>query len=375
LGQLTTNLIATNSSLAMVAPFNPAAKLVVMTTWQVNDPLIHHRASELNYWPTSNYQYLRPNQPATNIPPSSLGRLNDAYSPWGGKPLSSANNPGAFYRALRDPNRYSADNWNFPTNVLLEPGWLGRIHRGTPWQTLYLKADAAPLFGGAWWQAGWLEVSPDARTHPTNDWRLVALLASLFHTNDPRSLTSVNTTNAATWAATFTGLTVLSNSLSNPSYFSPLQFDTDTITAASPQIPTLVEGINRRRTAERGQYFADVATFLSVPELSSASPWLNLGDITGSQVNYGLNDEAYEMLPSQLLALVRTDPVVKATRLGPSIELRCTALDGYAYRVEGSTNFTHWATVSEPHFPTNGVFTLTVPGSGEPQFFRAVWLP
>jgi hypothetical protein len=115
-----------------------------------------------------------------------------------------------------------------------------------------------------------------------------------------------------------------------------------------------------------------VATFLSVPELSSASPWLNL---TGSQVNYGLNDEAYEMLPSQLLSLVRADPVVRVTRSGQSIELRCTALDGYAYRVEGSTNFTNWATVSEPHYTTNGVFTLTVPASGEPQFFRAVWLP
>ncbi len=363
--QLTTNLIQTNSSLAMVAPFNPAARLAIATTWQANDPLIHHRASDLNYGPTSNYQYLRPNQPATNIAPSSLGRLNSSYSPWSGNPLSSNTDPSAHDRSVRDPHVYGADDWDFPVNTPLAPGWLGRVHRGTPWQTLYLKADAAPLFT-------WLQHSPEARTHPTNDWRLVALIASLFNTNDPRALTSVNTTSAAVWAATFSGLTVLSNSLSNPTLFTQLQFDIDTITAASPQLAPLVDGISRHRTAQPGQYFAEVAGFLAVPELSSASPWLNLADF---QPSHGLNDEAYELLPSQLLALVRADPVVLATRAGPCIELRCQALDGYAYRVEGSASLTNWVTVSEPHFPTNGTFTLTTPATNGPQFFRAVWLP
>ena len=33
----------------------------------------------------TNHQYLKPTQVGTNISPSSLGRLNDRYSPWGGK--------------------------------------------------------------------------------------------------------------------------------------------------------------------------------------------------------------------------------------------------------------------------------------------------
>jgi hypothetical protein len=138
----------------------------------------------------------------------------------------------------------------------------------------------------------------------------------------------------------------------------------------------VVDGINRARAAQRGQYFADVAAFLSVPELSSASPWLNLSDDpSGQKIRFGLTDEAYEALPSQLLARVRADPVGTATRNGNSIELRFTAFDGYAYRVETSLDFATWTTVSEPHYSTNGVFSLTVPAAVGPQFFRAVLPP
>ena len=33
-----------------------------------------------------------------------------------------------------------SDYWDFPTNLLSNLSWLGRVHRGTPWQTLYLKS-------------------------------------------------------------------------------------------------------------------------------------------------------------------------------------------------------------------------------------------
>lgn len=365
LGQLTTNQIATNSTLVMVAPFNPAAKLSVQATWQANDPNVRHRASDLRIGSTNIHRYLSPRVPATNGAPSSLGRLNPAYAPWGGNPLGAEFNPLSYDRAVCDPGVYSADDWHFPVQAAPGASWLGQIHRGTPWQTLYLKADAASF-------SNWLELGRDPRTHPTNDWRLAALLAPLFNTNDARSLRSINAAGVADWAATLAGLTVLSNSLGNPDRFAPLQFETNTITAGSPQIQGIVDGINRARTAQGGQYFADVGAFLSVPELSSASPWLNLA---GYQVEFGLNDDAYEMLPAQLLSLVHADPVVSAIRTGGTLWLRCAALDGFAYRMESSGNLEDWNTFSEPHHPTNGVFTLPVPAAGAPQFFRAVRLP
>src|SRR5205085_2340608 len=89
-GPLSTNQVATNLSLAMQAPFSPAARLLVLSTWQANDPLVHYHRSDLRLaGALTNHQYLKPAQTPSNTPPSSVGRLNDNYSPWGGRPNSS----------------------------------------------------------------------------------------------------------------------------------------------------------------------------------------------------------------------------------------------------------------------------------------------
>ncbi len=365
LGPQTTVPFTTNNTLAMQAPFNPAAKLVVLTTWQANDPLVHYHLADLTVSPTNtNRQYYLPSAPASNVWPASLGMLNRRYSPWGGNPnLEWSEDLSSVDYRIKDPGVYNSDNWNFPTNTPLSASWLGRVHRGTPWQTLYLKAGAAPL-------DEWLEVADDVRSHPTNDWRLVAWLAARLNTNDVRALTSINTTNAATWAATLTGLTVLSNTLSDPVIGDLPEFETSIITTHALQISTLVAALNRARAAQPGQYFADVSAFLTVRELSIASPWLNLSN--ADLARGGLTDEAYEALPAQLLALVRADPVVTVTRTGADLRLHFRAFDGYAWRVESSADLSAWTTWSEPHYASNGVFTLTVPASASPQFFRAV---
>ena len=43
--------------------------------------------------------------------------------------------------AFKDPLVTNSDNWDFPADKLPTVGWLGRVHRGTPWQTVYLKAS------------------------------------------------------------------------------------------------------------------------------------------------------------------------------------------------------------------------------------------
>ena len=47
----------------------------------------------------------------------------------------------AFNLAFKDPLMTRPDNWDFPADKLPTVGWLGRVHRGTPWQTVYLKAS------------------------------------------------------------------------------------------------------------------------------------------------------------------------------------------------------------------------------------------
>jgi len=47
----------------------------------------------------------------------------------------------AYNLAYKDPLIWGSDYWSFPTNQTWNPNWLGRIHRGTPWQTIYLKSS------------------------------------------------------------------------------------------------------------------------------------------------------------------------------------------------------------------------------------------
>jgi hypothetical protein len=65
----------------------------------------------------------------------NLCRGNDAYQPWG---ASVAGNDFT----IKDPY-VGANWWTFPDvsrNGIKNVGWLGQVHRGTPWQTLYLKS-------------------------------------------------------------------------------------------------------------------------------------------------------------------------------------------------------------------------------------------
>jgi hypothetical protein len=39
--------------------------------------------------------------------------------------------------SFKDPLVRGSDDWDFPTNKFPGIGWLGRVHRGTPWQTVY----------------------------------------------------------------------------------------------------------------------------------------------------------------------------------------------------------------------------------------------
>ena len=112
LGPISAVPFMTNMSLAMQAPFNPAAKLAVVTTWQANDPLVHTHIADLTMSPSnSNRQYYPPSYPSSNVPPASLGMLNVRYSPWGGNPARDwGNDPLSMDFRLKDPGIYSSDD-------------------------------------------------------------------------------------------------------------------------------------------------------------------------------------------------------------------------------------------------------------------------
>jgi len=163
-------------------------------SWSANDPLVHYMVDDLKDL-TAGTNSVECDATSQSPIPNLVSRsLSKRYDPWGGS-------PGLFPLA---PHKSSISAVKTQACSVRKAGifrptgsrmsaWIGRVHRGTPWQTLYLKQPLTdPRFGGL--QTGnnqWLtnkgqlsyslvasnNIYEDAAlTRPTNDWRLVDLL-------------------------------------------------------------------------------------------------------------------------------------------------------------------------------------------------------
>ena len=371
------NNVVTN--LVMQAPFTPTAKFSHSWTWQANDPLVHYSLGDLTAYPQ--LSRLDPIVPPSGLVTNllvNIGRINDRYQPWGGTPIKHDLLSARFdYNlAFKDPLVRHSDDWDFPIGLPLDVGWLGRVHRGTPWQTIYLKS--AGMTNNADWQIWTGNPNPlDAGlTQPTNDWRLVSALALRLNTNSPAKLLSINQINAASWIAAFPGgLLVLTNTATDGAFtnppggqFAPLLMDTN-----APQTGVIIDAINAVRASRPGHFFRDVGEILAVPELSASSPWLHLSPV---QQQSGISDAAYEILPAEILSSLRPDSIGSAAPRNDSLRLSFTGFDGYSYRIETSTNLQDWLLLAT-NSPVNGVFTSLDPAgtSQERRYYRSVLLP
>jgi hypothetical protein len=348
------------------APLLPNKPIYVHTSWQASDPLLHYTLADVA---DENGLTNRVNNISSNPPLINLGRPNLRYQPWGGSPFGAGGpSPiGFFQLGAKDPGVLRPDDWDFPMNQPLNPSWLGRVHRGTPWQTIFLKSTNVlqqfPSFWqnlNAWqsWTGDYLEqndwpmgqLSADALlTAPTNDWHLVSVLAPLLNTNSPLDLASVNQPNAGAWTASLDGMTALTNS-------APWQLDPVLLSSNLPQVTAMANGLDRTRNQEPNGVFRGVGDILATPELSTASPWLNLS----GQAEYYLTDAAFEIVPAQLLSIVRPDSVLAASQIGGMVQLRVSGCEAYTYVLETSADLASWVSVST-NSPTNGVFELSEP--------------
>lgn len=292
-------------SLVHQVPFTPTRKFYQTLKWQANDPLVHYLTSDLAdpiLTDTNNLQAVKPaTRASTN---SNLGVLNERYRPWGGNPnKDDPNDKYARNVGVKDPLIYRSDDWDFPTNKVVgkfpNVGWLGRVHRGTPWQTVYLKAAMEP-------PARWVQWAGELGTHPTNDWPLLELFTTAVHPNASRGALSVNQTNAAAWAAVLGGVVTVSNSLPNGglSRTTIPEYVPEVIDPGSTQLLAMVEGINRTRANLTNGVFRNMGSVLATPELTVRSPYLNTN---GLQASYAISDAAYERIPQQILSLLKPD--------------------------------------------------------------------
>lgn len=303
------------NKLAIQAGFSATRKIYQDLSWQANDPLVHYMLGDLLD------PFNRPDDPnRTNairfaIPPSisltnsNLGLLNERYRPWGGNPNQSVDASARDFR-FKDPLITQSDDWQFPTNKFPNLGWMGRVHRGTPWQTIYFKADIAPT-------NAWFRWAGSYGTHPTNDWNLVESFTTALNDNAARGLLGINQTNLAAWSAVFNGLMIAipTNDFggAQPILIGPHPPPP----VATNLVSAIVDGINRTRLWETNllpnglglPLFHRMGRILATPELTlgSSGNGLRPDGLWPRWIQHVPRDEVLECIPQHILSLVKED--------------------------------------------------------------------
>jgi hypothetical protein len=281
-------------------PVPPAAAGVQLTTitpyanysdsniWMACDPLVHYTIGDL-YSPSLSMSTTNINTVEQLQLPNQMtlgtGLVTQRY-------IYGTNNPNIVFA---DPNMTSANNWQFPTNLFPGVGWLGRVHRGTPWQTIYLKSDNPNL--GQGWISNVDNYTPwvsSPYTYPTNDWAILDLFTAVPNDNAARGLLSVNQTNDAAWAAVFGGVIAITNSTGGI----PISPTNDYYNFYSLAVDS-TNGIYGARTNQPNGIFHKIGDILQASALTVNSPY-----VAGIPANE-LSDEMVERIPQQTLGLLK----------------------------------------------------------------------
>ena len=320
-----------NHSRTNQAPYTPSRIITQSFSWQANDPLVHYLASDLDYnsgpsvgvVSSANIPTLGPNFTSLN-----LTNLSVPYSPWGKDYFlfaSPQNNGGKknylpagianWLPAIKDSLLWQSDYWDFPTNKYPTVGWLGRVHRGTPWQTVYLKAsDILAINNGlsSWSQwTGNTNGFDATNSAPLVDEALFDLFSTAPNPNATRGTLSVNVNGGssdpvpglAAWSAVYSGLVVPTNTTGGYLIFPPA--GGSGANSALGQIVTNLNATRARFVNVDGLVgvFEHVGSILRAKSLTEESPFLPWSD--SAQQQSGISDALYEWLPQQTLGLLR----------------------------------------------------------------------
>jgi hypothetical protein len=246
---------------------------------EVNDPLVHYTLGDL----TSPILSVSAPAVATN----QILTPNVRYQPWPSQFNRSASTGNL---TLQDPLIYSSDYWSFPDNSFPSIGMLGQVHRGTPWQTMFLKADPDEATGTGIqpnhnaWVTTWVNTLD---TYPTNDYALLDLFTAAPNDNAARGLLSVNQFNDAPWYAVFSGLTTVNGGPITPTQIAQYQL-----------VDSTNLGITVTRANEPNGIFHRAGNILKTPILSVASPFL-------PAAAQNCTDEEVERIPQQVMGLLK----------------------------------------------------------------------
>jgi hypothetical protein len=296
-------------------PFAPTVQYAKVYTWGANDPLVHYTVGDLTDLTQSatNVPQLLSVVTATNVLAKKLTTISQRYRPWGN---NAGLNPNmkivpSDEIEFKDPMIRQSQDWQFLTNKYPTVGWIGRVHRGTPWQTVYLKShgpgylsdpNVQKAFLTAWqYWTGNTNASDAFNTQPTMDLALLDLFTTSPNDNASRGQLSVNQTNLAAWAAVLDGVMVISNGTKG---MVATNIDlTQSNSVNGNLVQYLVSSISAQRAAVGGTFLSGVGQIFSTPQLTVASPYLNTSGNPSGDTN--LTDAVYERIPQQIASLLR----------------------------------------------------------------------
>jgi hypothetical protein len=335
------------SGLYAQVPYSPTVMLRLKRSYQANDPLVHYTSYDMATPVGRNDAELIPVNAARALSgkPENIGFGNQRYKPWGEG--EDGNDPTAANPVYIDPLINSSDDWNFPDHKLPNVGWIGRVHRGTPWQTVYLKSISKVSYDPNTGQRGAVDnalalqdlvttwygptrTRGAANEHgllnyatPDRDWRFLDLFTVAPNANATRGQVSVNQFGEATWSAVLSGVIALTNSASGGPVLAGTYNSLSQpviIQPGSVQLRRIVEGINQTRAGApfNGQYLTR-GDILAVPELSLSSPYLD--QVSKDPMRQGISDVALERIPQQIMSLLRLgDPRVVVYAYGQALQ-------------------------------------------------------
>jgi hypothetical protein len=309
------------------APFQPTRAIYIRESWQANDPLVHYTVADLTDLKKKTQSNPMSAAPLPSLTSNYLTKVNTRYEPWNWK---DGNEETKVNLGYKDSLVKRAADWDFPTNKFPNIGWLGRVHRGTPWQTVFYKSSTN--FDQAIWNR-WTgndltnvfikgtvtNFIPDIQyTTPTNDYLLPSVFTTAPNDNATRGRLNVNQTNLASWSAVLSGVLAL-DSNTNPVVIDPAGANNNSLLNA------IVNGINAERSrilntvtgvggiittnyVYPGQAFGELGGVLAAPELTVNSPFLggtNAMNAIIDPTNSTMNDEVVERIPQQIMSLLR----------------------------------------------------------------------
>jgi len=277
-------------------PFNPYFVTNIISTWQANDPLVHYTLDDLRYNATL----------VGDLWGASTNTPTKRYHPWQYDTGTSQNDPDN-QMSKKDPMIRTSDDWDFPTNVIPNVGWIGRVHRGTPWQTVYLKAAVPSITDWRLW-SGHPTNFPAMYTLPSQDRLLFDVFTTAINDNATRGQLSVNQSGLAAWSAVLSGVIGITN---NPDgSLGPIIIQP---AALSSEVAQIVQSINAVRASSNlvtaadiypNKQFAHEGDVLAAPILTDNSPYIVTNYVDGAGYILTPRDEVFERIPQQIMGLL-----------------------------------------------------------------------